>query len=604
MKGTLLLATCLLVSNLAAQTVFFNHITQEDGLRSGNVRAIVKDHQGFIWIGTEDGLHRYDGYEMKVYRNRQNDSSSLSSNFILCLFEDSHKNLWAGTLGGGLCLYDRKNDSFRSFTQANSNIPDNNIRALTEGTDRRLYIGTSRITRATVDPVTATVQFENLSLPDNNNEPTRVLAITPDLDGNILVSIHPLGVFNFNSATNTFSKYEISQWSNNVLGLFADKRRAIIWACTWNNGLIAYEPATKRHTVIKTTDVSQNQVGNPLLSSIAADATGNLWIASDFGLIRFPYNENPFTQYHLTTYLPDKRNQSGIHGSIIKAVYVDNQDKLWVGAYYEGVNVYDKWAMNFGTIASPAEPTQTSFSNISALQEDGKHQLWIGTDGGGLFLLRTELDQAHEYKLEHIEFCPGITKIKALKMDADQTLWIGTWGNGLFAYNTLTRQCKKIKEIEASDVGNEIMALETSSPDYLWIGSFSNGVFRYSRKSKRLVHIKTFQGSKTAVDRINTLYVDSLNNVWTGREAGGLSICMNSDTVSIPVVTDHISGTATVTTLLRDKHGTVWVGVANAGLAGYDPRTKHSTAVYRKAGAGKQHDPGNRRRPSGQIVAE
>lgn len=584
MKGTLLLATCLLVSNLAAQTVFFNHITQEDGLRSGNVRAIVKDHQGFIWIGTEDGLHRYDGYEMKVYRNRQNDSSSISSNFILCLFEDSHKNLWAGTLGGGLCLYDRKNDSFRSFTQRNSTIPDNNVRTMTEGADHKLYIGTSRLTRATAHPASATVNFEDLALPGHNNEPTRVLAITPDLDGTLLVSIHPLGVFNFNSAGNTFSKHEISQWSNNVLGLFADKRRSVIWACTWNNGLIAYEPATKRHTLIKTTDTSPNQTGNPLLSSIAADATGNLWIASDFGLIRFPYNESPFAQYRLTTYLPDKRNQSGIHGNIIKAVYVDDQDKLWVGTYYEGVNVYDKWAMNFGTIASKAEQTQTPFSNISALQEDAKHRLWIGTDGGGLFLLKTELDQAHEYQLEHIEFCPGITKIKALKMDADQTLWIGTWGNGLFAYNTLTRQCKKIKEIEASDVGNEIMALNTTAPDYLWIGSFSNGVFRYSRKSKQLVHIKTSQDPKAAVDRIGTLYVDSLDNVWICREAGGLSLCKNGDTVSIPIVTDHISTTATVTSVLRDRHGMIWAGVANAGLVAYDPETKHSRLFTEKLG--------------------
>lgn len=156
MKGLLFLAVWLSFFNLVGQPVFFNHISQEDGLRNGNVRAIVKDYQGFIWIGTEDGLHRYDGYSMKVYRNQEYDSLSLSSNFILTLFEDSEKNLWIGTLDGGLCVYNRKHDNFtriRLQTFAKDTRAIDAIRVILESSNKHLFIGSDGLMRAKVSAI-------------------------------------------------------------------------------------------------------------------------------------------------------------------------------------------------------------------------------------------------------------------------------------------------------------------------------------------------------------------------------------------------------------------------------------------------------------------
>src|SRR6185369_14419336 len=143
-------ATFLLSAKTSAQIISFNHITQEQGLRNGNVRCVVRDYQGFVWIGTEDGLHRYDGYSMKVYRKVENDSTSMSSNFILCLFEDSNKNLWIGTLDGSLCLYNRKKDNFirfqRKLSKNNQRI-DEAIRVIYEDDHKQLFIGSGRFLR-------------------------------------------------------------------------------------------------------------------------------------------------------------------------------------------------------------------------------------------------------------------------------------------------------------------------------------------------------------------------------------------------------------------------------------------------------------------------
>jgi ligand-binding sensor domain-containing protein/signal transduction histidine kinase len=590
MKGLILLVACLLVSDLAAQTVFFNHIAEEDGLRSGNVRAIVKDHQGFMWIGTEDGLHRYDGYGMKLYRNQEGDSTSLSSNFILCLFEDSHHNLWVGTLGGGLCLYNRKQDNFQSFRHENSVLPSNSVRCIAEGRDRRMYIGSTGLTRIDIKTDSGTVNLENLALPVEQitTANIRINALGEDLDGNLLIGVNPYGVYRFDYSTQTFSPHDISEWETNVLSIYTDKRRNLIWAGTWKNGLLVYEPGTKRHVSLRAGGNPNGLVTNAQLSTIAADSTGNLWIASDHGLVEFPHNEHPFKPHSITTYLPDEKNQTGIHGSIIKTVYVDNQDKLWVGTNYEGVNVYDKHAMNFGTVAMPQLELQgTTHANVTALEQDSNHTLWIGTDGAGLFRMQGKLNQGRDYTLEQIKSCSGLTKIKSLKMDSARNLWIGTWGEGLFTLNTTTHQCRKFNsQALGFNIGNEIMALAESRGGHLWMGTFDQGLYRYTPATRKLIRIRNDRQARNFIDRISALLVDKENNIWTGREGGGLSLCRSGTTINTQVVTTHIDTSTTVTSLYRDTQGTLWIGVPNQGLVAYEPTTGKTTLFGEKLGLG------------------
>ena len=143
---TLALFFCstIVVSACLAQDIKFNHITTDDGLSNGNLRAIVQDHQGFLWFGTEDGLQRYDGYSLVEYRHDPEDLKSISSNFIFRLFEDSKKNLWIGTMDGGLCWYDRAANNFRCFQNDpddSTSLMNNLVRCITESSDGKIYLG-------------------------------------------------------------------------------------------------------------------------------------------------------------------------------------------------------------------------------------------------------------------------------------------------------------------------------------------------------------------------------------------------------------------------------------------------------------------------------
>ena len=127
-----------------SQDIKFNHITTSDGLANGNVRSIMQDYQGFFWFGTEDGLQRYDGHTLVEYRHDPQDSTSLSSNYIFRIYEDSKKNLWIGTLDGGLCWYNRKENNFRCFKNDphdSSSLTNNLVRCINESSDGHVYVG-------------------------------------------------------------------------------------------------------------------------------------------------------------------------------------------------------------------------------------------------------------------------------------------------------------------------------------------------------------------------------------------------------------------------------------------------------------------------------
>ena len=102
----------------------FDHLSVEDGLSQSKVSCTFQDHQGYMWFGTQDGLNRFDGFEFKTFYYEPADSTSLSNNFIWKIFEDSQKNLWIGTFGGGLCLFDRELETFKTFYEFLVTVPD------------------------------------------------------------------------------------------------------------------------------------------------------------------------------------------------------------------------------------------------------------------------------------------------------------------------------------------------------------------------------------------------------------------------------------------------------------------------------------------------
>ena len=579
----LLLVACLVPLIGTAQPVFFNQISQEDGLRNGNVRAIVKDFQGFIWIGTEDGLHRFDGNQMKIYRHRESDSLSLTSNFILGLFEDSFHNLWVGTLDGGLCLYDRGNDSFRRYRFASeAKTASRAVRNIMQAKDGYLYVGSDDLFRAKLgDP--SVMEFERVSVETNSLPITgaRVLVVAEGEGPNVLVSISTSGLHNYNTASGESSAHAMSEIERDIQTLYVDRQRNLLWAGTWRNGLLVYNPATKQHRRFRADE--PDGLKSNFIASIAGDSEGNIWIGTDNGLTLIPPDADPWKIENINTFLQDQEDRSGIQGTIVKTVYVDHEDLVWVGMYYEGINVYDRKAMNFGSLPiAIGERSSIKYGNINAIQEDKRGGIWLGVDGGGLFHMKGKLG-SRDAIVESVPACRNTDKIKSLKVDEHHNLWVGTWGDGVSRIDAYTGKCSVLSDLNQT-VGREVLAVNVDLSGNLWIGTFDKGLYRYSIAERDVARIKSVDAGKNPVDRINSILVDRNNNVWIGREVGGLGFLKAGEDEYIFIDTEHLNPRTTILALYMDADGVVWIGAASKGLVRFDPQTKTSQLFGEESG--------------------
>ena len=133
------------IINSAAQEYKFSHITEDNGLSQGVVNCIMQDSRGFMWFGTQDGLNKYDGYNIKIFKHDPKDTNSISNNYIYCIFEDNNNNLWIGTSGGGLSEYNLSTGKFKTHAHSDSDaysISDDNVRTIFQDSDGQIWAGT------------------------------------------------------------------------------------------------------------------------------------------------------------------------------------------------------------------------------------------------------------------------------------------------------------------------------------------------------------------------------------------------------------------------------------------------------------------------------
>ena len=567
-----------------SQQLSFNHLTTENGLQNGNIRAIHEDHQGFIWIATEDGLHRFDGYDVKVYRHSEGDTTSLSSNFILALYEDSFHNLWLGTIDEGLCLYNRKKDNFTTFKHQPNNpnsLAGNTVRSFFQASDKKIYVGSSGFTAITYQSGhDQPVQIENIQLPSwiKIDPATRILSIIEIRKGVLWLCINNFGVVEYDIREKTFRNTIISELEQNIQTLYIDRKRKLVWAGTWNHGLVVVDPATNRYFWHRHSGRADELPGDLQVAQIKGDSEGNIWIGTDNGLSYFDAENDPYQPGGFVTYLPQKDNPSGILGSSIKAIYLDRSDRVWVGSYFEGINVYEKRAMNFQflDLGGHTRPEE-AFPNVTAIVEQEQGTIWVGCDGLGLFEHTGSLHALGNSKFRHVPLLHPtsnrpITKIKTMVSDKSGNLWIGTWGNGLVVFDTKNKQCRPFSSIfPGADIGNEMLSLYYDEEDVLWIGTFDRGLFRYDIKNNLLENYDAeTDHQKNKVDRIYTILKDKNKTLWIGKEAAGLNRVWPERGTYKPVINEALDQASTITALLDDQEGNLWIGALNKGLVKYN----------------------------------
>ena len=552
----------------------FDHLGMGEGQSQSTVNVIHQDETGFLWLGTENGLNRYDGYRFHHYKRDPGTTGSLGADFIWDIAEDEDGNLWIATDGGGLARWNSSKDDFTVFrhdeTDSNT-IADDSVRAVLYTSDKSIWIGTKAdgLNRLNL----ATQEIEHFRHdPDNPNSlgDDRIFSLMRDSRGIIWIATDN-GLCRFNPISRTFSTFrhdpdaEDSISSNMVRTVFED-RHGHIWAGTRNAGVNRFDRDTGQFTRFTHDPKNPETISHSGIRAIFEDDAGRLWIGSGRGLNLYDRARNRF--YH---YMNERSDPGSLSDSYIMSIYQDRSGILWVGTRSKGANKWNPRSWGFGHFS----PSRLSSGNVTSFAEDRNKTLWVGTFGGGVNKIdRTtgEVETIKKGMEDGIQISDD--RIMSLLVDSRDGLWLGTMVGGLDRVDLRsgeTTNFRHDKDNDASLSSNGIMALFEDRDGNLWIGTFGGGVNRMSANGTvRRFPFGQSTSEGLASGRATAFAQDSAGNIWIGTDSGGLSIYdqragvfhnyrhNQSDPSSISA--------DTIYALHRDINGNMWIGTQGGGL--------------------------------------
>ena len=627
--GKYLVISMLLVAGFCparSQGVFkFSRFTPTNGLSQSNVTCILQDHLGFMWIGTQNGLNKYDGYQFTICRYNPADSNSLPNNHIKAIVEDSSGTLWIGTWGGGLVRYNRKLDKFKRYahTAGAGSLSDDYVSCLQFDRNGCLWVGTENGGVDILDPLTGVFRKALLpgQKPGTREDEPRINSFLSDRHGRMWVATEGSGLVVFNADATVFRSYRndprdpSSVGADDILSLLEDDKHRI-WVGTAGDGLDCYDGglAAFKHIRGRSAAFSRS-----IVFSLAQDQDGRIWagtenqgiemIVPDGGVAAGGGVAHGGGQGRTITH--DDMDNSSLGSNSIYALYRDRQGNMWVGTYSAGVNLYNKDMALFTHYKRNLDSGSLSSNAILAFAPANDGKIWIATDGGGLNLFDPVRGIfSHNDLVGGDQATINANYITSLCKDPDGNLWTGTVGAGIRVLDRRGRPLRAFHN-EPGDTtslsGDDISALARDASGRIWIAAFGRGLDVYPKggigSSGRGFRHYTHRQGVVSSNHFRTLYGDSRGNMWIGNFDKGIDLFdAATGTFRHFARTDSAGGLSdnNINCFMEDALGAIWVGT-NMGLDRFDPRTGTFQAFYVRDGLPDNSVMGIVQDPSGDL---
>ena len=525
-----------------------------------------------MWFGTRNGLNRYDGTRITVFRNDIHNSKSISDNLVRDIHEDKQKNLWIAT-NRGLDRFVSDTETFEHYSPNNTQIV---ILDICEDRKGKLWLGTSA---GLLYFDSKQRRFVNWKIPKGAEKlsAVRVNKITEDRNGLLWVGTEQ-GLYLLNHAKHQAKAFMAKKGdpaalqSSKVHEIIEDTKGRV-WIGMSIGGLALFNPQTESFKTYQTqTNARSTSLAHNDVDCITEGDAGILWIGTENGgLCLFDTKKELFT-----TYLPMETDPGSLSHDSIHSIYKDNQGNIWIGTWAGGINFYSPTILKFPLYN---KFPNTSSTGVESIMCDSSGYLWLGVVGNALY----RFDPIHhKYSYYSNPNSAGIAvNVYSIKEFNKDTLVLATRRGGMAFFDknrhTFTHFLPKRGD-NTSISGNELITVCVDKAKNVWCGGWEIGLSRYNRGSKNFTNYRHNPKDKNSLgsNQIYSIVEDGKKNIWIGTEDGGLNLYNPGKDNFIRFVSqsgNHSSiSSNTVFSLFEDSKKRFWVGTSN-GLNLLDRKT-------------------------------
>ncbi|MES2567118.1 MAG: two-component regulator propeller domain-containing protein [Bacteroidota bacterium] len=565
-----------------SQNLKFKRLSIEEGLSAVTVNSIFQDSQDFIWIGTQDGLNRYDGYHFKAFKNDPFNSKSISSNDVKCIYEDKSGVMYFGTNGGGLSIYNKYLENFQNLRSGlgNNTISNNNVNDIIELNTEELLISTDNGLNLYNK---SSKTFKLISFRDTSISYTKFFK---DSYGTIWVGSEFNYVFEFDATNNKLINYELPQKfieydklnknvglrRKNIYDLTQRKDELILGS---DGGLLFFNLNLKTFTHDFSFD-EINRYNNRVKCFVATSDSSKLQFGTWGGLVKLNLNDFSYTI--------EKKSETSVYSlssDKISCILKDKQSNLWIGTEENGLNIYFN-SLNKFPLYNSSNGLQNDF--VYSIYQLKNKNILIGTEDGlySLNPLNNTITNYNSILKKH-----GINTVLSLLEDNLGNIWIGSYGQGIIVYNPNTK--KEIKLLADKNLGGTVMKIIQDQSGVIWVATYKDGLYSINPSTLAIRRYTTEQGLSS--NNIYVVYENKENStLLLGTDGGGLNIIDFVTSVEKPFVTvfKHIDNKNSISSnsinnIYKDRNGIFWIATSN-GLNKFDIKKKHFTVYSEKDG--------------------
>ncbi len=611
---------CLAAQLTAAPSidaVRFRNFGLSSGLSQVTVRAIAEDARGFVWLGTQDGLNRFDGYDFIAFHRDRSDPGSIGDSHMTALSLAANGDMWIGTLAGGLTRLTPSTRQFLAFRHGagSSNLASDNITALRHLRDGSLLVGTGAGIVQRLAPGSSV--FETLwasevelgvirSIVEDDEAvwlagsnglwhwqdgqlPVRfgaelaalddIQALSVDRMGGVFVGSTRQGLLQVSTAGNIIEHFR----SGSDGGLPDDQVRALLttrngqlWVGTMT-GLAVLNPdnrrfLTWRHDVSDTGSPAGNRI-----ATIHESRDGLILVGTWTGGLSI---HDPATQV-VRLIRAHGRDNTSLPGNPVRTVSIDANGSLWMGVLEGGglVNYDPVTGVRQRFVHDPGDPQSLASNAVQAIAHSNDGAVWVGTQGGGLSRLR-------DGKFEHFRREPSDASsipddaIQCLFLDRSNTLWVGTENGGLarwrgegLGFERFQHQPDRADSLP----GNSIYFITETRSGEFFLGTFGAGLVRMDRAAGTFEQWREIPGDLSSISHnsITMIHEARDGTLWIGTQGGGLNRATRAgpELLFESIGKRQGLGADAIGTVIEDRSGLIWIGTT-VGVNAYDPQNR------------------------------